>query len=91
MREAQPRTVAATWRKVGEFLDLFSPAVAVWAPANNGSPGKPCMLFDADPGVEFKMSVNVAFREVGLSHSPPVIETLREFSRWANSIIGLFD
>jgi hypothetical protein len=49
------------------------------------------MLFDADPGVEFKMSVNVAFREVGLSHSPPVIETLREFSRWANSIIGLFD
>jgi transposase len=26
MRDAQPRTVEATWRKVGELLDLFSPA-----------------------------------------------------------------
>ena len=26
MRDAQPRAVEATWRKVGELLDLFSPA-----------------------------------------------------------------
>ena len=26
MRKAEPRTVEATWRKVGELLDLFSPA-----------------------------------------------------------------
>ncbi len=26
MRQAQPRTVEATWRKVGELLELFSPA-----------------------------------------------------------------
>lgn len=26
MRDAQPRTVEDTWRKVGELLDLFSPA-----------------------------------------------------------------
>ena len=25
MRDAQPRTVEATWRKAGELLDLFSP------------------------------------------------------------------
>ena len=26
MRKAQPRNVEATWRKVGQLLDLFSPA-----------------------------------------------------------------
>jgi transposase len=26
MRKAQTRTVEATWRKVGQILDLFSPA-----------------------------------------------------------------
>ena len=25
MRQAQPRTVEATWRKAGQLLDLFSP------------------------------------------------------------------
>jgi hypothetical protein len=26
IRKAQPRDVEATWRKVGQLLDLFSPA-----------------------------------------------------------------
>jgi transposase len=26
MRKAEPRTIEATWRKVGQILDLFSPA-----------------------------------------------------------------
>jgi len=26
LRDAQPRNVEATWRKVGELLDFFSPA-----------------------------------------------------------------
>ena len=65
--------------------------IAVWGPDNSQYPGKPYMMFDADPGVELKVTVNVAFREVGTSHGKPVIETLREFSRLANFIISLFD
>ena len=26
IRKAEPRTIEATWRKVGDLLDLFSPA-----------------------------------------------------------------
>jgi hypothetical protein len=65
--------------------------IAVWPWNNSPYPGKPCVFFDADPQMELKVSVDVAFREVGPAHSQPVIETLREFSRLANSIISLFD
>jgi hypothetical protein len=64
-----------------------------WEPDSVPSPypGKVCVRFDADPGVEFDVTADVAFREVGPAHSQPVIETLREFSRLTNSIISLFD
>jgi transposase len=36
VRNAQPRDVEATWRKVGELLDLFSPAECANYLANSG-------------------------------------------------------
>jgi transposase len=36
MRNASPRTVEATWRKVGELLDLFAPAECANYLANSG-------------------------------------------------------
>ena len=36
IRKAQPRDVEATWRKVGELLDLFSPAKCANYLANSG-------------------------------------------------------
>ena len=36
VRNAQPRDVQATWRKVGELLDLFSPAECANYLANSG-------------------------------------------------------
>jgi transposase len=36
MRKAQPRTVEATWRKVGELLDLVSPAECANYLGNSG-------------------------------------------------------
>src|SRR5579863_1172664 len=36
VRNAQPRDVEATWRKVGQLLDLFSPAECANYLANSG-------------------------------------------------------
>ena len=36
MRKAQPRDVEATWRKVGQLLDLFSPRECANYLANSG-------------------------------------------------------
>ncbi len=36
MREAQPRSVEATWRKAGQLLDLFSPKECANYLANAG-------------------------------------------------------
>ena len=36
MRMAEPRTVEATWRKVGQILDLFSPAECAHYLKNSG-------------------------------------------------------
>jgi transposase len=36
MRKAQPRTVEATWRKVGQILDLVSPAECANYLTNSG-------------------------------------------------------
>jgi hypothetical protein len=44
---------------------------------------------DADPGIDLQLSANIAFRETMVA-SKPFVETLREFSRLANSIVNLF-
>lgn len=64
--------------------------IAVWAHDNSPYPGHACMMFDADPEVELKVTVDVAFSETGPAHGKPVVETLREFSSLIKSILDLW-
>lgn len=50
--------------------------------------GKPFVVLDADAGVTLQLALNIAFRETVASQQP-FIETLREFSRLANTIINI--
>ena len=51
--------------------------------------GEPFILLDADEGIKFNVSANIAFREAVVSNKP-FVETLYEFASMAKAIINAF-
>jgi hypothetical protein len=82
---------SAGWRprpgSGGGYIRRF----AVWTPDKSPNKDGTVIMMDADPQIEFYLAFTIAFREIPETGSQPVVETLREFSRLANSIIDLFD
>lgn len=65
--------------------------VAIHGADNPTYPGVPYATFDADPNVQLNFAIQISFGEVERGFTPPVIETLNEFSRLVSSIVKLFD
>ena len=59
-------------------------------PGNTLCPNEQLICIEANAEAQLHLSATIAFREIGHAQGQPVIETLREFSRLANSIIDLF-
>ena len=66
----------------------YTRRLAAFAPGGSLYDGKPFVVLDADAGVTLQLALNIAFLETVASQQP-FIETLREFSRLANTIINI--
>ncbi len=64
--------------------------IAVFGPENPTYPGVPYIWLDADSGIGLHFTLQIAFGETEWGFTPPVIETLCEFSRIVRAIIDLF-